>query len=331
MNSKFRVALVGCGSISGNHVAAIKAVGNDLCALCDVDLSQAQKLIQKHALGNIPIYTDYQTMLDEQKPDAVHICTPHDLHAPMSIAALKRNVHVLCEKPLCISLEELEALKDAAAKSSAQIGVCHQNRYEPNMLRLKEMAKDGVSGALGLVVWKRTADYYHSGAWRGTVAHEGGGVMINQALHTLDLMQWICGFPTRVTAHVSNDFLKDIIEVEDTASATFTLADGTHLQFFATTAGGADFPVQLQVKLKSGDLVEAQNKLFAVNHRPALTNDDLIAIGKQVWGNGHKILINSFYEALEQGKHFPIDVDEAAKVVRLILAMYRSCGNDVEV
>ena len=331
MNKTFRVAVIGCGEIAANHVAAILASGNKICALCDVDPAQAEKLVKRMELSDVPFYTDYRTLLDEQKPDAIHVCTPHDLHAPISIAALERNVHVLCEKPLCISLEQPEELRVAMSKTQAQLGVCQQNRYEPSMLRLKEMTKVGISGAFAFVVWKRDEKYYRSGAWRGTVAHEGGGVMINQALHTLDMMQWVCGFPTHVTAHVSNDFLRDVIEVEDTASASFTLPDGTRMQFFATTAGSADFPVQLQIKLKTGEMIEAQNKLFAVNNKLTLSNDEIVEIGKQVWGTGHKRLVRHFYECLASGEHFPIDLEEASKVVRLILAMYRSNGENITV
>lgn len=331
MNNTLRVAVIGCGAIAANHVAAILASGNELCALCDIDPAQADKLTKKLELPALPVYTDYLTLLDEQKPDAIHVCTPHDLHAPMTIAALERNIHVLCEKPVCISHEQLEALRVAMRKTCAQLGVCQQNRYEPSMLRLKEMTKSGVGGAFAFVVWKRDADYYRSGAWRGTVAQEGGGVMINQALHTLDMMQWVCGFPTHVTAHTSNDFLQGVIEVEDTASAHFTLPDGTKMQFFATTGATADFPVQLQVKLKSGEMIEAQNKLFAVNNHLTLSSDEMVEIGKQVWGTGHKRLIGHFYECVKSGEHFPIDLEEAAKVVRLILAMYRSNGENIAI
>ena len=331
MNQSFRVAVIGCGAISANHVAAILASGNKICALCDIDPTQADKLVKRMELSDIPFYTDYQKLLDEQKPDAIHVCTPHDLHAPITIAALERNIHVLCEKPVCISHEQLEELRVAMSKTRAQLGVCQQNRYEPSMLRLKEMTKDGVSGAFAFVVWKRDEKYYRSGAWRGTVAHEGGGVMINQALHTLDMMQWVCGFPTHVTAHVSNDTLRGVIEVEDTASACFTLPDGARMQFFATNACSVDFPVQLQVKLKTGEMIEAQNKMFTVNNQLTLSNDEKVEIGKQVWGTGHKRLVGHFYECLASGEHFPIDLEEAAKVVRLILAMYRSNGENIRI
>ena len=327
----YRVAVVGCGAISGNHIAAIQHAGQTLCALCDVDPAQAQKKIEKYELTDVPVYTDFLTMLREAHPDAIHICTPHYLHAPMAIAALEQNIHVLCEKPLCISLEQLKDLKKAVHSSHAQLGVCHQNRYEPNMLRLKELASDNVAAAFGSVVWKRGSDYYNSAAWRGTWDQEGGGVMINQALHTLDLMQWICGFPTHVTAHTSNDLLQGVIEVEDTAVGCFECENGVRFNFFATNTATASLPVQIQIKLNTGDMIDAQNEQFCFNHELLNSQTQADTLGKRVWGNGHKTLIGEFYKHVSEGKPFPIGFDEAEKVIRLILSMYASKGNRIAI
>ena len=334
MKNSFRVALVGCGAISGNHIKAILAAGQTLCALCDVDLSRIQATLEKYALDSLPCYTDYVELLQREQPDAVHICTPHDLHVPMIIEALKHGIHVLCEKPLCISLDGLDALKKAVASSTAQLGVCFQNRYEPTMLRLKELAKDGVRGGYATVVWKRDEAYYRSGAWRGTWKHEGGGVMINQAIHTLDILQWVCGFPTHVTAHLSNDHLQDVIEVEDTATAMFEGADGQKLHFFATTAASTDFPVQLNLCLASGEVVSATNDMLLINtgkRSTGSTGEAEELIGKSVWGTGHKRLIADFYAHLRAGTPFPIGLEEAEKVNRLVLAMYQSQGKRIEI
>ena len=331
MTSPYRVAVIGCGAICGNHIAAILNAGQTLCALCDILPERTQKMIEKYDLKNVSVYTDYQTLLEVEKPDAIHICTPHDLHAPMAIAALKKNIHVLCEKPLCISLEQLSELQAAAKSSQAQLGVCHQNRYEENMIRIKKLAQDKVAGAFGSVVWQRNADYYNSAAWRGTWEHEGGGVMINQALHTLDLMQWICGFPTHVVAHTANDTLKGVIEVEDTASAVFECENGVRFNFFATNAATASLPVQIQIKLNTGDLIDAQNEQFCFNHELIASKNQMSAVGKHVWGDGHKALIRDFYNHVSTKKPFPIGFDEGEKVIRLILSMYASNGNRITI
>lgn len=330
-NRRFRVAVIGCGSISGNHVSALLHAGQTVAALCDVIPERATRLAARFGLSDVPVYTDYRELLDRERPDAVHICTPHDLHAGMSAEALRREIHVLCEKPAGISEEDLTLLRAAVRGSHASYGVCLQNRYEPNMLRLREMAKDGVAAAFGSVVWRRDADYYRSGDWRGTLAREGGGVLINQALHTLDLLQWVCGMPAYVTANVSNDHLAGKIEVEDTAAILFERADGARYNFFATTAGGADLPVQLSVVLRDGRVIRAANRLLTVDDRCTSPEDPAPGVGKTVWGSGHDTLIADFYGCIREGKPFPIGFDEAERVVQLILAVYRSRGRRIPV
>lgn len=327
----YRVAVIGCGSISANHVNAIIKSGNTLCALCDVNYANAKKLMDKFGLENLPVYENYQKMIDEVRPDSVHVCTPHYLHAEMTVYALEKGVNVLCEKPVCMRPDELDTLRRTATKSSAKLGVCQQNRYEKSMLTLKELCKDGVSAAFGHVVWKRDADYYLSGEWRGKWDTEGGGVMINQALHTLDIMQWLCGMPDFVTANVSNDHLKDVIEVEDTACALFEYENKPSFNFFATTSADASFPVMIRLRLPSGDFINAENDLITQNGNVIYSTQKGEVIGKSVWGMGHLTLIKDFYRCLTEGEDFPIGLEEAEKVVRLILSMYKSCGKKIPV
>lgn len=331
MKKVFRAALVGCGAICGNHINAIIEAGGELVALCDINADAARAAAEKFSL-NANIYTDYTEMLDIEKPDSVHICTPHYLHAKMSIAALERGINVLCEKPLCINRTELERIAEAVKNSTAQMGICHQNRYEPNMLALRAAVGDKAPvGALGVVSWNRDADYYASGEWRGKWLTEGGGVMINQALHTLDLLQWIAGMPVSVTAHIANDHLKNEIEVEDTATALFETEDGRALNFFATTACGSSFPAQLHIKTADGKKLYADNKLLIENGEVKTLHTGGESGGKSEWGRGHALLIADFYRCLESGEHFTIDAAEASKVIRLILSMYESNGKKTSI
>ncbi len=330
----FRIAVIGCGAISGNHINAILAAGQTICAFCDIDRSRAQAKVDEYGLSSANIYTDYVEMLDREHPDAVHICTPHHLHANMCVEALGRNIHVLCEKPLAINMEQLHSVLCAEAASEAQLGVCQQNRFEPNMRWLMDyIAEHGVQSALGIVSWERNERYYRSGPWRGKILEEGGGVMINQALHTLDLLQHLCGMPAHVTAHVDNDFHKDYIEVEDTATAHFEREDGVRYSFFATTAATGDLPVQLQFVTADGHHVLAGNNFMLVDNKPVTIQDDRKAsnmVGKTVWGSGHAILIENFYTCIEEGRPFRLSGREGAKVVRLILSMYHSHGNRIK-
>ena len=155
--------------------------------------------------------------------------------------------------------------------------------------------------------------------------------MINQALHTLDLLQWICGMPTHVLAHTANDHHQGQIEVEDLAAARFECSDGTLINFYATTASGRSFPAHLRLYLKSKKTLHAENDLLTVNGELLQDKNREESVGKSVWGNGHKALISDFYNCVAQGKHFPIDAEEGGKVVRLILSMYASNGNRIEI
>ncbi len=330
MEKIFRIAVVGCGTIHKNHINGILLSGNTVCALCDIDEEKARASAAE--LDGARVYTDYEKMLDEEKPDAVHICTPHYLHAKMCIAALARNINVLCEKPLCINRTELARIEEAAKNSTATLGVCLQNRYEPNIVKLKELCDANISGAVGIVAWKRDAAYYASGEWRGKWLTEGGGVMINQALHTLDLLQWTVGMPESVTAHIFNDHLKNEIEVEDTATAIFKTADGRIFNLFATTACGVDFPAQLHVRLADKTRLYADNRTILKNGEPVFVEDTgKNAIGKAVWGRGHALLIADFYRCVRKGVPFPIDAAEGGKVIRLILSMYESNGKKTDI
>ena len=211
-----KAAIIGLGVIGKVHYDVLKRQGEDIVALCDID---AAKL---NGYDNVKKYFDYKKMLDEEQIDVVHICTPHYLHADMTIYALERNVNVLCEKPLCIKKEDVARIIDAENKPEAMLGVCLQNRYNKSSQFVKRYFQNKkIDFAFGNVLWHRDKAYYASGEWRGKKETEGGGVLINQAIHTLDLMQWICGEPTSVCANTYNYSLKDVIEVEDTAVALF--------------------------------------------------------------------------------------------------------------
>ena len=141
-------------------------------------------------------------MLDAEHPDIVHVCTPHHLHAPMAIECLRRGVHVLLEKPVATTVADGEAVVRAAEASTATVGVCFQNRFNPTVRAIRDLLDAGTLGDLlggrAAVTWFRDESYYEARPWRGRWAESGGGVLINQAIHTLDLLQWFLGDVTTV-------------------------------------------------------------------------------------------------------------------------------------
>ncbi len=314
-----KAAVIGLGVIGKVHIGVLKELGIPLAAVCDVDED-------KFSLApDAAHYTDYLKLLEAEKPTVVHVCTPHYLHADMVVSCLERGVNVLCEKPLCIRAEDVPRILAAEARSGAQLGVCLQNRYNEANIYVKEFLKTHrAEGGIGTVAWYRDAAYYASGAWRGKWETEGGGVLINQALHTLDLMQWFLGEPQFVTASLSTLTLGGVIEVEDTAAALFT--GGAEFSFFATNGSRAQFPVEITLKTDAGVvkllpdavLLDGKAKKFKSNGR---------LFGKYCYGTGHERLIADFYDCVRTGRKFAIDGTEGAKVVKLILAAYRSGGN----
>lgn len=325
-----RVGIVGLGAISPLHIRAILKNGQKITAICDVDPEKRQKVNAEFGL-NAEEYSDYNALLASGKVDVVHVCTPHYLHAEIICMALGANIHVLCEKPLAINFEQLDAIEKAVKNSSATLGVCFQNRYNASVLYLKEFFKDKeIIAATANLVWHRGKDYYSSAKWRGKKQYEGGGVMINQAIHTLDLLQWFCGMPESVIAHCSNNSLKNVIDVEDTAFGRFTLKNGGNFIINATNSAASCFPIVLMFQSKT-DAVELSGDNLIVNGKFVTKSDGAPIFGKEEWGVGHDKLIKEFYNCLENGKKFPIDFYEASKTVKLILKMYQSNGEKVNI
>jgi len=319
-----RAAIIGYGVIGKVHAKVIPSYA-ELVAICDIDEEKLEKA------PDVAHYNDWKKMLDEAKPDSVHICTPHYLHAEMVIEALGRGINVLCEKPLCIREEDIGRILDAAKNSTAQLGVCLQNRYNASNLAVKEYLEGKkVEAGVGQVSWHRDAAYYASGDWRGKWATEGGGVLINQSLHTLDLMQWFCGMPESLSATVSNMTLKDAIEVEDTATLLCTGKDGGSFNFYASIGATYDCPVEITLR--------ADRKWIKIMPNYTVIGDEIVNYkdkfpthGKGCYGSGHEALIADWYDCLESGRHFAIDGEEGSKVVKLILAAYRSGGERVNI
>lgn len=329
MNKIKRSALVGAGVIGMVHAESMATLGMTFGAICDVKEDRARAIAENKS-PDASIYTDYAKMIDEFSPEVVHICTPHYLHAEMIIYALERGINVLCEKPLCISRKELDAVLEAEKRSDAQLGVCFQNRYlDANKFAKAYLSDKTITGACGSVFWSRTAEYYRSDPWRGTLAQEGGGVLINQAIHTLDLVEWFCGEPEYVTAETSNVSLKGEIEVEDTAMAFF---DGKQpFSFFATNAAPCNMPVSIELKLSNKEHIILSPDSVIINGQVCFNAKLQKFVGKSYYGNGHIMLISDFYSCLNEKRPFPINGEEASKVMRLVLAVYESRGEKIRI
>ncbi len=332
-NQPFRIALVGCGAIAPNHLYALSQNTDvRVVALVDPKTERAEAMREKYA-ADAEIFADYEEMLCKVHPDSVHICTPHYLHAPMAIRALSEDIHVFLEKPMCRTEEEIPLLLEAAKKSRGKITVSFQNRLNPTTLAAEKIAAEdgGVLRAYGTVFWDRGEKYYTESGWRGKKETEGGGVLINQAIHTLDLLCYFLGRPVRVTATTANHHLKGIIDVEDSAEGKIEFEGGKNAGFYATTSftGGCETTVFLEtahhrLEIRTPDL-------YLDGEKVNLPKTLALPVGKECYGAGHTYLIDRFYAALRAGKEVPIPPCEAQYALRILLAAYRSFDKPAEV
>lgn len=324
----FKTAIVGCGAISKTHAESLKSVlSTEITAFCDTNTEKLNTRLDEYGGRG---YSSLDDMLENEQIDVLHICTPHYLHVPMALKALKMNVNVLMEKPPAISHEQFEELKNAAQESGARLGICFQNRYNDSVIKAKSVIESGslgkVLGARAIVTWSRNEAYYTLSGWRGELKKEGGGVLINQSIHTLDLATYLFGTPKEISAISANYHLKDVINEEDTISAFLRYPD-KNIVFFATTAFCKDSPILLEIICENGSLrLEGNSLKITYPDNTSEFTDYTVRneSGKACWGTSHKKLIQEFYDCLETNKPFPVTLESAQPSFESMMAIYDS-------
>ena len=323
-------AIIGAGSIHGCHADPIRQHPQArLYALVDTDVDKGRALAEKY---NCRFYADYRDLLADADVDVVHICTPHHLHREMIIAALAAGKHVFSEKPVVMNGSELAQIQAAVERADTQLAVCYQNRLNPTSQRIRQIIQSGTLGNMlsikASLTWHRHGAYYNQSPWRGRWATEGGSLLINQAIHTLDLMQWFAGGVQRIKGVVETSLLESLIETEDSAMATMEFTNGARGIFYATNCYTTDSPLALEIHFEHGFLQLERNTLWQVvdEQRTALVNDELPHGNvKRYWGDSHRQAINDFYAAiLDPTQYGGADIHDAAVSLRMVNALYQS-------
>ena len=313
------ICIVGYGAIGPVHAAAILKTENArLYAVCDIREERIKKCTEAY---DVISYDSFDEALCDKNIHCVHICTPHHMHFEMVKKALAAGKDVVVEKPATRTKEEFDELLELG--NSHKVCVVLQNRYNPCMQTLRKIVKSGEMGEVkalkGILTWNRDSEYYSQDEWRGKEETEGGGVLINQAIHTLDYFGYaVCDVDT-VRAQMTN-FSVEEIEVEDTLCAYLTLKNGIKGVFFATNAYGEDSNPEFEVLLEKGTLLYCGGKLY--KNGAVIEEDSKPELGKSCWGQGHEALFRKYYDG---GEFFSLQY--AKNTMHTVFAIYESAKN----
>lgn len=329
-----RCAVVGCGVIGPVHAEALsKSERARLVATVDIIPDRARDLAQR--FGAESWYDDYARVLERDDIDAVSICTPHYLHVPMVVEAARHGKHVLVEKPISMDSAGASAAIDACRKAGVRLAVCFQNRLNRATVAVKQAIDDGTLGdiicATGNVSWYRSDQYYSDSPWRGRWATEGGGVLINQAIHTLDLLLYLVGDPVSWAAELATVGHQQL-EVEDVAAISLRFANGAVGSLFATTCSYPGYDVRIEITGTKGSALIEGEKLIRLQTMSGDTcsvdadNSLQTESGKSYYGSSHRRLIEDFLSAVLEDRPPFVTGEEGRRSIDLLDAIYRAYG-----
>lgn len=348
-----RYGVIGIGNMGTSHsgwLAGGKIPGATLTAVCDID--EKRRAWAKENLPEVAVFEDYKELLDSKLVDAVIIAVPHYLHPEMAIEALKRNINTMVEKPAGVYASQIREMNAEAEKHpDVKFAMMFNQRTNPLYQKVKEILDAGTIGELRRVTWIitswwRTQKYYDSSAWRATWEGEGGGVLVNQAPHQLDLLQWLCGMPSLMEAHLKYGSHRDIT-VEDDVTAYFEYPNGATGTFITCThdALGTD---RLEIHGDNGKIIITDSKCVTVkkmdkpedvwNHE--LDFRQMLALVKgqtqqklyteetfecpENWDQQHIDVLINFTNAIAKGEELIAPGAEGIKAVEIANAMFLS-------
>jgi UDP-N-acetyl-2-amino-2-deoxyglucuronate dehydrogenase len=333
-----RLALVGCGRISRNHLDAIARIDDlELAGVCDIVESRAR---EAGSAGGVPWYTSYARMLDDVPCDAVAICTPSGLHPQHGILAAKAGKHVVCEKPMAITLTAADELVQACDDAGVHLFVVKQNRLNPPVQLLKRALDKGRFGRLYManttVRWTRPQEYYDQAPWRGTWEFDGGAFM-NQASHYVDLLQWLAGPVESVVAKTAT--LARRIEAEDSGAAILRFRSGalgvievTMLTYPRNLEGSITLLGETgTVKIGGTAVNRVETWQFADYDDDDKLIDQANYTPPTVYGHGHEGYYRNVVAVLRGEAQADTDGRAGRKSLELILGIYESARTGHEV
>jgi len=349
VSKKVRFGLVGCGKVGGLHTGAIATVPEaELTAVCDASAERARAFGER--LG-VRAFTNVSEMASSGLVDAIDVCTPHPLHAEPVLAAAEHKVHALVEKPMAATLEDCDRMLRASREAGTRLGVISQRRWYPPVIRMKRAIEEGRIGRPALTTflmlsWRDEA-YYRSDPWRGKWATEGGGVLINQSAHQLDMLTWLAGEIEEVSGYWAN-LNHPYVEIEDTALAMIRYRNGGLGSIVASVSQKPGIYTKVHVHGTNGYSVGVQTDSGATfvagmsGVQDAAYNDVWTIAGEEELREQfeaedrrlfaevdptqyfHALQIRDFAQAVLEGRAPAVTGEEARRTVELFTAVYRS-------
>jgi len=336
-----KVGIIGCGTIFPMHAQSLANIkGVKLVAVSDIKEERARERAEAYGCS---YYTDYKKMLDKADLDAVHICTPHYLHMPMVLEAAKRKINVITEKPMALDPTQAEKEIKAAKKAGITFSVISQNRFNPGSQLVKNRIKDGSLGKLRaaklVLTYHKPDSYYKKSDWKGRKDKEGGGVVIDQAIHYLDIVRWLIPSPIDyVEANVSNR-MHSFTNVEDSAEGVIKFKNGFYLCLYLINCYSFDDDPFIDIDCEKARVRIVKDSAHigyynGKNEKAEPRDDEYIDYGDGVrdyWGYCHYNQIKDFYDAVRNNRKPAITGDDALKTQRLVWAVYESSKRDKRV
>lgn len=328
------IGILGCGVIGETHMSAIKKVkGGCLVAVCDADPDKAKKTGE----GNqVDYYTNLKDMLKRNDLHLVCLCTPSSMHPEQAIQAAEKGKHVLTEKPMATTLRMADKMIETCHKRKVKLGVVYQRRLEGTCLSIKKALEKKVLGKMILgdcyLKYYRSPEYYKSASWRGTWRYDGGGCLMNQGIHMIDILQWFMGPVDTIYGHTET--LRHKIEVEDTAVATLKFKNGALGMIEGTTSIYTPIQQRLELHGEKGSILIEGDKikrwvLLGEDGKetemplPKIEQEEILSTD-QAFLFGHYRIIQEMINSIKEDKEPPVSGEEGRKALEIILAIYRS-------
>lgn len=334
-----RYALIGCGRISPNHIAAAKANKLEIVALCDLESKNVIDKIRKFRLdSSIHQYTDYHEMLEKEKVELVAIATESGKHAAIALECIEAGCNLIIEKPLALSLTDADAIINKAKEKDVKVCACHQNRFNKSIQKIREAVELERFGKMlhgtAHIRWARDYEYYARAKWRGTWEQDGGALM-NQCIHNIDILRWMMGDEIECVMGMTDRLKHDYIEAEDLGLALIKFTNGAYGMIEGTTN---IYPKNLEETLYlfgEKGTVKAGGTSVNVIEEWIFSDmlDDSEEVKQQfhenppnVYGYGHTPLYADVIQAIEEDREPYVDAKAGRRALELVLAIYKSAA-----